>query len=183
MATPIPAPPLPSPPAARGLLASLHAVFAWRPLQLLVAAALLAVAMPSARRLVDPFGLGKVAGGIAIDTDGEEGRIAGGQFRLDLPLVVYNRTERVVVSVEMWTEAWDCPGRFTPLAGCRRMLSTGQDFPLRLAQGEDISLPTVLTGAAPSQADDGDTVRIVRRISNIYDDHDLKRSAALEVYR
>ncbi|MBU6266350.1 MAG: hypothetical protein KGN34_02335 [Sphingomonadales bacterium] len=185
MATPPFQPPMRLPPAAgaRGLAVSLRAVFGWRPIQVLLLAAIIGFAVPVLRARIDPYGMGKVAGGISIDTSGEEGRIAYGRFRLDLPLHVINRSERAVVAVEMWTEAWDCPGRFTPLSGCRRMLSTGQEFPLRLAQGEDIALPTVLAGAAPRDADDGDTVRIVRRISNIYDEHDVKRKAALDVYR
>jgi hypothetical protein len=150
----------------------------WLPLQVLMLLAGLAMVLPLARARMDPFGPGMVKGGISVDTDGASGTIADGRFRLDLPLTVMNRTDNVVVGVSLWTEAWACPSALTPLAGCRRVISTGQEFMPRLLPDSAASFPTVLTGGVPAGVSDGDEVRIERRIENIYDDRDTARDAA-----
>jgi len=153
-------------------------VFGWRPMQMLAGLLVIAVMLPTAQKLLDPFGATAPKGGVSVDTSGAEGTIDSGQFRLELPLAVANRTDNVVVGVSVWTDAWDCPSLFTPKSGCRRLLSTGQDFAMRLAPGGNADLPTVLTGGLPAGAEDGDSVRIERRLENIYDDRDVKRSEA-----
>ncbi|MDE2403672.1 MAG: hypothetical protein KGM17_03015 [Sphingomonadales bacterium] len=157
----------------------LRGLFGWRPIQALLVIALLVLATPAVRSALDPFAVEQVPGGIVIDTGGAEGRIAGGQFRLDLPLAVANRTENMIMRVELWTDAWACPEASTPTAQCRRLLSTGQDFATKLGPGGSLSLPTVLTGGAPEGVRDDAAVRIERRLANIYDDRDAKRSAAI----
>jgi hypothetical protein len=150
----------------------------WLPLQALMLLAGAAAALPLARARMDPFGPGMVRGGISVDTDGATGTIADGRFRLDLPLTVNNRTDNVVVGVSIWTEAWACPGALAPLPACRRLISTGQDFVPRLLPESAAAFPTVLTGGVPAGVADGATVRIERRIENIYDDRDTAREAA-----
>ena len=162
---------------------ALAGVVGWRPIQLLALVLAVAVLVPMARSALDPFGSGGVSGTVGIDTSGAEGRIDGDQFELDLPLAVSNRTANIVVGVSVWTNAWDCPGRFTPTAQCRRLLSTGQDFALRLMPGGSASLPTKLSGGVPAGAGEHDTVRIERRLENVYDDRDEKRSAAQAAFR
>lgn len=155
----------------------------WLPLQALMLLGGVALALPLARARIDPFGPGMVKGGISVDTDGAQGHVANGQFRLDLPLSVMNRTDNVVVGVSLWTRAWACPSAFTPLAGCRRLISTGQEFVPRLLPDGAASFPTVLTGGVPAGVADGDEVRIERRIENIYDDRDTAREAAHAVLK
>lgn len=150
----------------------------WLPLQALLLLAGLAMALPLARARFDPFGPGMVKGGISVDTDGATGTIADGRFRLDLPLAVDNRTDNVVVGIAIWTEAWACPGAFAPLSACHRLISTGQDFVPRLLPDSAASFPTMLSGGVPPGVADGDTVRIERRIENIYDERDIAREAA-----
>lgn len=163
--------PLSTQPEGRRLLA-------WLPMQAMLVVAGLALALPLARGRLDPFGPGMVSGGISIDTDGATGRIADGRFRLDLPLSVSNRTGNIVVGISMWTTAWACPSPFTPLSGCRQVLSTGQDFAPRLMPDSTASFSTVLSGGVPAGVEDGEEVRIERRIENIFDDRDAARDAA-----
>jgi len=153
---------------------------ACRPLQWLLLVAGVCILVPATKNAIDPYGAAGRRGGIAVDTSGESGRIEDGQFHLDLPLSVANNTENYLTEVEMWTKAWDCPDEASPTSACRQMLSTGQDFTLLLKPGRSISLTRQLDGAAPAGARDGDTVRIERRIENIYDEKDDAQQAALD---
>ncbi|MBU6266351.1 MAG: hypothetical protein KGN34_02340 [Sphingomonadales bacterium] len=166
----------PADPASRSPLA-------WRPMQALLLVAGICILVPAFRSSLDPYGAAGRKGGVAVDTGGEAGRIEDGRFHLDLPLSVTNNTENDIVEVVMWITARDCPQAGSPMKDCRPLLSIGQDFPMLLKPGKSISLSKQFDGAAPPAARDGDTVRIERRIENIYDQKDAAKGAALDQLR
>lgn len=151
-------------------------------MQALLALALLLVLLPAIYAQRERFGFGGVQGGIEIDMSDAEGEVAGGGFQLDLPLKIHNRTDHVVMRVEMWTDAWACPDAWTPASGCRKLLSSGQSFDTMLEPGRSTSLSSTLTGGA-NNAPDGATVRIVRRVVNIFDEQDIERNKAYDEVR
>jgi len=152
-------------------------LFGWRPIRALVVLAALVLGVPAARMAAGRFGAGEGKDAVSVDTGGAEGRIDGDQFRIDLPLAISNRTDSVVIGVELWTMAWACPSAIAPVSRCRRLVSTGQDFAMRLMPDGSAQFPTVLTGGVPAGAGGTDSVRIERQLENVYDDRDMKRAA------
>lgn len=169
--------------ARRGDTGPVAALAGWRPLWAVALLGMVALAWPSVQRALDPAGGGAAAGGVTIDTSGATGTIENGRFRLDLPLALANRTDNMVLGIELWTSAWACPDRAAPVSRCRKLLSTGQEMALHVAPGGSVSAPTVLTGGVPPGAGERDAVRIDRWVENVFDDRDARREAAQAVLR
>lgn len=148
---------------------SLRRLIAWRPIQALWGLLAVVVAVPAVRMMMDA---GHFApGGLQVETQGASGQIAKGQVHLDLPVSVYNGSDRVITGLSLWVQAYACPTQNSPLDTCARILSTGQDVPIRLMPGGSLHSGRTITIDAPAGLP-GDAIRIVRRVDNVADDHD-----------
>ncbi len=158
----------------------LATLFAWRPLRWLAAAAALAVLVPVAWVTVDALRI--TPGGLAIDTDGAGGSISGNRLNLDLPLTIRNGTERAILSVSFWVEAYGCPAGNAPLSACTRILSIEQSIARRIMPGGSASTSQTLTSGLPEHLA-GQHIRVLRKLETIEDDSDeSSRLASEQVY-
>lgn len=141
----------------------------WRPIQALWLLLLVALAVPAARMAMDA---GHFApGGLRVETEGATGTLRDGRLDLDLPVDVYNGSDRVVMDLSLWVRAYACPQEDSPLSDCARVLSTYQDVPMRLMPGGSLHTARTLSLGVPARLP-GSAIRVLRQIDAVSDDHD-----------
>ena len=154
-------------PAERSVIAALAAGLRLRPLQLLALCALLVAAGPVWQ--MARMAASGVAGGVRIDTSGASGTISGGEYRLDLPVLVANGSPKVVFGVSLWVEAFACPSERSPTAACQRFASFEQYVPARIMPGSAQTSTQTVSGGVASDSD-GAVVRIHRKLQSVTDE-------------
>ena len=151
-------------------LNEMRGLLGWRPLYLLAIPLLGSVAVPIALAIRD--GQHFVPGGLQIETDGAQGTIDASHYNMTLPVAIYNGTERVILGVSLWVEAYACPSDDAALSRCQKILATEQRMPLRLMPGGSAQMSQSLAGDAPSDVP-GQHLRIIRKLDRVEDDRDL----------
>lgn len=155
-------------------------LFAWRPLRWLAGIAAVALAVPAAMLMVEAIRI--TPGGLDIDTQGASGTILSDRLELDLPLTIRNGTERAIMSVSLWVEAYGCPAGNAPLSACTRIFSAEQSIARRIMPGSSASTAQTLSSGLPDHLA-GRHLRITRKLETIEDDRDLSaRLAEEQVY-
>lgn len=154
----------------------LSGLLVWLPMRWLGWLALLVLAIPASRMLLDMGHF--VPGGLAIETQGESGEIGDGWVSLDLPLHVYNGTDRVIFRVSLWVEAFACPEDDAILSSCKKIIAFEQDVPMRTSPKSSGSFRQNYSGGVPD-ALPGRHLRILRKVEGVVDeaDHERERQA------
>ncbi|NBC35854.1 hypothetical protein GTZ99_04710 [Novosphingobium sp. FSY-8] len=104
-----------------------------------------------------------VEGSVTLDTSGSKGTIKGDQMTLHLSVGVFNGLETQLRAVTIWTTAYVCPTRQTPLSGCLRAFSAGQTQAMALEPGDHAYFDRTIVQGLPEEVP-GNVVRIDRRI-------------------
>jgi len=141
----------------------------WRPMQALWGLALIALAIPAGRMIIDAAHFSP--GGLNIETQGASGTLRNGRLSLDLPVDVYNGSDRVVMDLTLWVRAYACPRETSPLSACKRVFSALQAVPMRLMPGGSLHTSQTLSAGVPADLP-GDAIRILRQIDSMRDDRD-----------
>ena len=136
----------------------------WRPLWIAAVLALVVLGWPAARWLIDRPHF--TPGGLAIETAGASGEIAGGQWHLTLPVAVFNGSDRAVSALAIDVQAFACPADDSPVADCRRIATLTQGTPRLIPPGESARFTDRLSGDAPAGLPAG-VVRINRRVESV----------------
>lgn len=155
---------------AATLRGEMAALFAWRPLRWLAGIATVALLVPAAMLTIEALQI--TPGGLDIDTQGASGTILSDRLELDLPLTIRNGTERAIMSVSLWVEAYGCPAGNAPLSACTRIFSAEQSIARRVMPGSTASTAQTLTSGLPDHLA-GRHLRITRKLEAIEDDRDL----------
>lgn len=136
------------------------------PVPVLIACAVLAFGGPTWRAVRMAWS-GGAEGGVQVDTSGASGSMAGGRFRLELPVEIINRGPNLVRGVSLWVETYGCPSESAPTSRCRRLTAFEQYVPARIQPGSADSDVQQIDGVAPAL---GETLRITRRLQAIDDE-------------
>jgi hypothetical protein len=114
---------------------------------------------------------GHAAGALDIETDGASGTIRNGAVTLDLPVAVYNNSQRAILGVDLWVEAYACPSAASPNADCTRLMSFEQSETMRVMPNSSTVTNASRSGGLPEHLA-GEHLRISRKVTHIEDDQD-----------